>query len=117
MVKTRQLEDELNLTNECYTIVIKQLGEKENSLLDAKERADVAEAKILELKEELRVVTNNLKSLEVAEVKANQREKSYKGQIKALTAKLEKAETRAEFAEKSVQKLQNVVDSLEDEQG
>merc|ERR1712210_63915 len=33
------------------------------------------------------------------------REKSYKEQIKALTAKLKQAEARAEFAEKSVQKL------------
>merc|ERR1719376_893776 len=32
---------------------------------------------MLELEEELRVVANNLKSLEVAEEKANQREKSY----------------------------------------
>merc|ERR1711970_1548294 len=46
------------------------------------------ETKILELEEELRVVANNLKSLEVAEEKANQREKSYKEQIKNLTAKL-----------------------------
>merc|ERR1712233_177442 len=42
------------------------------------ERADVGETKILELEEELRVVANNLKSLEVAEEKANQREKTYK---------------------------------------
>merc|ERR1712062_664933 len=39
------------------------------------------ELKILELEEELRVVANNLKSLEVAEEKANQREKTYKEQI------------------------------------
>merc|ERR1711972_915244 len=69
----------------------------------AKERADVGETKILELEEELRVVANNLKSLEVAEENANQREKSYKEQIKTLTAKLKQAEARAEFADKSVQ--------------
>ncbi|KAB7505461.1 Tropomyosin, partial [Armadillidium nasatum] len=50
--------------------------------------------KIVELEEELRVVGNNLKSLEVSE---------------------EKAEARAEFAERSVQKLQKEVDRLEDE--
>merc|ERR1712107_703964 len=85
------------------------MGEK------AEERADVGETKILELEEELRVVVNNLKSLEVAEEKANQREKSYKEQIKALTAKLKQAEARAGFAEKSVQKLQKEVDRLDDE--
>merc|ERR1711974_482220 len=76
------------------------------------ERADAGETKILELEEELRVVANNLKSLEVAEEKANAREKAYKEQIKSLTTKLKQAEARAEFADKSVQKLQKEVDSL-----
>ena len=63
----------------------------------------------------MRVVANNLKSLEVAEEKSNQREKSYKEQIKTLTAKLKQAEARAEFASKSVEKLMTEVDRLEDE--
>merc|ERR1712080_65353 len=71
--------------------------------------------KFVDLEEELRVVANNLKSLEVAEEKANQREKTYKEQIKTLTAKLKQAEASAEFAEKSVLKLQKEVDRLEDE--
>merc|ERR1712126_559403 len=87
----------------------------ESELEKAEERADVGETKILELEEELRVVANNLKSLEVVEEKANQREKTYKDQIKTLSAKLKQAETRAEFAEKSVMKLQKEVDRLEDE--
>merc|ERR1712139_654262 len=79
------------------------------------ERADTGETKIMELEEELRVVGNNLKSLEVSEEKANQREESYKEQIKTLTGRLKQAEARAEFAERSVQKLQKEVDRLEDE--
>uniref|UniRef100_A0A0K0G2S4 Tropomyosin n=1 Tax=Strongyloides venezuelensis TaxID=75913 RepID=A0A0K0G2S4_STRVS len=71
--------------------------------------------KIVELEEELRVVGNNLKSLEVSEEKALQREDSYEEQIRNLTARLKEAETRAEFAERSVQKLQKEVDRLEDE--
>ena len=47
--------------------------------------------------------------LQVAEEKANQRETHYKEQIKSLTAKLKQAEARAEFAERSVQKLQKEV--------
>merc|ERR1712192_256561 len=93
----------------------KKLATCESELEKAEERADVGETKILELEEELRVVANNLKSLEVAEEKANQREKTYKEQIKTLTAKNKKAEARAEFAEKSVMKLQKEVDRLEDE--
>ena len=46
----------------------------------------------------------------MAEEKANQREKTYKEQIKTLSAKLKQAEARAEFAEKSVQKLQKEVE-------
>ena len=61
--------------------------------------------KIMELEEELKVVATNLKSLEVSEEKANQREIANKEQVKNLTAKLKQAEARAEFAEKSVQKL------------
>ena len=52
---------------------------------------------------------------QVAEEKANQREKTYKEQIKTLTSKLKQAEARAEFAEKSVQKLQKEVRSGMDE--
>jgi tropomyosin-1 len=67
------------------------------------------------LEEELRVVGNNLKSLEVSEEKALQREDSYEEQIRVLSQRLKEAETRAEFAERSVQKLQKEVDRLEDE--
>merc|ERR1712198_627025 len=65
------------------------------------ERADVSEFKIIELEEELKVVANNLKSLEVSEDKANQRESFYKSEIKRLTTKLKQSETRSEFAERS----------------
>merc|ERR1712173_201404 len=89
----------------------------ENRAIQDEERMGKLEGelKIIELEEELRVVATNLKSLEVSEDKANQREASYKEQIKTLTAKLKQAEARAEFAERSVQKLQKEVDRLEDE--
>merc|ERR1711956_13293 len=50
-----------------YDEVAKKLATCESDLEKAEERADVGETKILELEEELRVVANNLKSLEVAE--------------------------------------------------
>merc|ERR1712114_87753 len=98
-----------------YDEVAKKLAQCESDLEKAEERAEVGETKIVDLEEELRVVANNLKSLEVAEEKANQREKTYKEQIKTLTTKLNQAVARAEFAEKSVMKLQKEVDRLEDE--
>lgn len=61
----------------------------------------------------MRVVGNNLKSLEVSEEKSQQREEQYMSQIRIMTAKLKEAEARAEFAERSVQKLQKEVDRLE----
>ena len=70
----------------------------DSELEKAEFRADVVETKITELEEELRVVANNLKSLEVAEEEANRRETTY----------------RSDFAEKSVEKLQREVDHLED---
>jgi tropomyosin 1 len=87
----------------------------EQDLERAEERAEQGESKIVELEEELRVVGNNLKSLEVSEEKARQREDEFKEQIKGMTTRLKQAEARAEFAERSVQKLQKEVDRLEDE--
>ena len=59
------------------------------------------------------VVGNSLKSLEVSEEKANQRVEEFKRQLKTLTVKHKEAEARAEFAEKTVKKLQKEVDRLE----
>merc|ERR1712212_193368 len=94
-----------------YDEAQKKMQVAEASLEVNGERADVSEFKIIELK----VVANNLKSLEVSEDKANQRESFYKSEIKRLTTKLKQSETRSEFAERSVVKLQKEVDRLEDE--
>merc|ERR1712107_612955 len=71
-----------------YDEVQKKLVQTEADLERTEERAEVGEIKIVELEEELRVVANNLKSLEVSEEKANQREASNKEQIKTLTSRL-----------------------------
>ncbi|XP_039758328.1 tropomyosin isoforms c/e isoform X11 [Pararge aegeria] len=98
-----------------YEEVARKLVLMEQDLERAEERAELSECKIVELEEELRVVGNNLKSLEVSEEKATQREETYEGQVKLLDAQLKEAEARAEFAERSVQKLQKEVDRLEDD--
>ena len=61
------------------------VSQVEGDLQRAEERAEAGENKIVELEEELRVVGENLKALEVAEEKAQQREEEYKKQIKNLT--------------------------------
>lgn len=49
----------------------------------------------------------------MSEEKANQRVEEFKRQLKTLTVKHKEAEARAEFAEKTVKKLQKEVDRLE----
>ena len=66
----------------------------EGDLQRAEERAGAGESKIVDLEEELRVIGENLKSLEVAEEKAQQREEEYKRQIKNLSERLKTAEAR-----------------------
>ncbi|XP_015433026.1 PREDICTED: tropomyosin alpha-3 chain isoform X7 [Dufourea novaeangliae] len=98
-----------------YEEVARKLVMMEQDLERAEEKAELSEGKIVELEEELRVVGNNLKSLEVSEEKATQREENFVGQMKILHRQLREAEARAEFAERSVQKLQKEVDRLEDD--
>ncbi|RXM92745.1 Tropomyosin alpha-1 chain [Acipenser ruthenus] len=45
----------------------------------------------------------------------SQKEDKYEEEIKVLTDKLKEAETRAEFAERTVAKLEKSIDDLEDE--
>merc|ERR1739844_881301 len=107
----KQAED----ADKMYDETQKKMQETEKNLETSDERASVGEFKIIELEEELKVVANNLRSLEVSEDKANKRESHYKDEIKRLTVKLKQSETRSEFAERSVVKLQKEVDRLEDE--
>merc|ERR1711971_164773 len=117
-----KLEEELkDLRQRCedsdnmYDEVQKKVNQTEADLEKADIRVEVGEFKIIEMEEELRVVANNLKSLEVSEEKSNAREASDKTTVKSLSTKLKQAEARAEFAEKSVQKLQKEVDRLEND--
>nr|XP_009678978.1 PREDICTED: tropomyosin beta chain [Struthio camelus australis] len=67
-----------------------------------------------DLEEELKIVTNNLKSLEAQADKYSTKEDKYEEEIKLLGEKLKEAETRAEFAERSVAKLEKTIDDLEE---
>merc|ERR1712150_95315 len=107
----KQAED----ADKMYDETQKKMMETERNLEVSDEGASVGEFKIIELEEDLTVVANNLRSLEVSEDKANKRESHYKEEIKRLTVKLKQSETRSEFAERSVLKLQKEVDRLEDE--
>merc|ERR1739845_236226 len=92
--------------------VARKLAMVEGDLERAEERAEGGENKIVDLEEELRVIGENLKALEVAEEKAQQREEEYKKQVKTLFEKLKNAESRAEYGEKTVQKLNLRIDGI-----
>merc|ERR1719273_1451431 len=79
----KDARDKAEAADTSYEDVAKKLATCDSDLEKAEERADTGETKILELEEELRVVANNLKSLEVAEEKANAREKAYKEKANA----------------------------------
>ncbi|KAK3096642.1 hypothetical protein FSP39_001980 [Pinctada imbricata] len=72
-------------------------------------------SKIINLEEELTVVGANIKTLQVQNDQASQREDSYEETIRDLTQRLKDAENRATEAERTVSKLQKEVDRLEDE--
>uniref|UniRef100_A0A8B9HDH7 Uncharacterized protein n=1 Tax=Astyanax mexicanus TaxID=7994 RepID=A0A8B9HDH7_ASTMX len=66
-----------------------------------------------DLEEELKNVTNTLKSLEAQSEKYADKEDRYEEEIKVLTDRLKETETRAEFAEKTMAKLEKTIDDLE----
>ncbi|XP_048732481.2 tropomyosin-2 isoform X16 [Ostrea edulis] len=102
-------------TDRKYDEAARKLCVLEGELERAEERYELAERKVLELEEELKVVGNNMKSLEISEQEASQREDSYEETIRDLTQRLKDAENRATEAERTVSKLQKEVDRLEDE--
>merc|ERR1712034_281790 len=97
-----------------YEEAARKLALVEADLERAEERAEVGESKIVELEEEVKVVSNNLKSLEASEFQASKSEESFADQVKTLTSQCKEAEVRAETAERAVQRLQKEVDRLED---
>ncbi|KAK2818762.1 hypothetical protein Q5P01_024323 [Channa striata] len=112
-----QLKEAKHIAEEAdrkYEEVARKLVILEGDLERSEERAEVAEAKSGDLEEELKNVTNNLKSLEAQAEKYSQKEDKYEEEIKVLTDKLKEAETRAEFAERSVAKLEKTIDDLEE---
>ena len=64
-----------------YDEVARKLAMVEGDLKRAEDRAESGESKIVDLEEELRLIGENLKALEVGEEKAQQREEEYKKQV------------------------------------
>merc|ERR1711909_68252 len=82
-----------------FDAVSRTLVVVEGNLERAEERAESGESKVAEYEEELNLLANNLKSVEVALDKANEKEYEYENTVKDLDERLEEALKRAEFRE------------------
>merc|ERR1712025_110899 len=114
-ISENQLKEAKQMVEESdikYDEVARKLAMVEGDLERAEKRAETGENQIVDLEEELRVIGENLKALEVAEEKAQQREEEYKKQIKLLLDRLKSAESRGEYGEKNVQKLNLRIDGI-----
>jgi len=93
----------------------RRLDMMEDELKRTIERADNNQKKVENIDEELRVVGENMKQLEVSEEKALLREEKYKDQIAQIVARLKLADGRAEYGEMNITKLNQRIDGIEDD--
>ncbi|EYB93842.1 hypothetical protein Y032_0178g664 [Ancylostoma ceylanicum] len=84
----------------------------EADLERAEERAEAGENKIVELEEELRVVGNNLKSLELSEEKALEKEDIFAEQIRQLDERMKEVRTHTRRAVEAERDLAAIATNL-----
>merc|ERR1712133_180770 len=80
--------------------------------VESKARKHEKERVVLE--EELRILTNNLKSLECAKDKSCKKEEVMGDKVKIMISKSNEMESRADMAEKAAEKLQDEVERLQE---
>ena len=95
--------------------ISRRMGVAEDELKRSMERAELAEANLIKVEEQLKNVGENMKQLEVSEEKAIAREEKFKEQIRALMIRLKEADKRAEYGEMNITKLNIRIDDIEDE--
>merc|ERR1711920_946798 len=76
------------------------------------EKAVEAEAKIQELEEQMNIVGQNMKTLELSETQALKRHEEFEEKIRDLILNLKFAEIQAAAAEREAAKLQKELDAL-----
>merc|ERR1712212_1452003 len=128
--RVQELEEDLETTENKYVIAMQKYDKAATTADDSDRMAKVLQNRSQEDEKKMSTLAEQLKDAqkqaEDADVKYDdaskkmqtceaQLESYYKDEIKRLTAKLKQSDTRAEFAERSVQKLQKEVDRLEDE--
>merc|ERR1719350_1356798 len=93
----------------------RKLGVQEAELKRAVERAEMAEAKLKGIEEELETVGDNMKQLEKSAEKALEREEKLVEKIYNLQTKYKSTEARFEYGEMNITKLNQRIDDIEDE--
>merc|ERR1711910_45437 len=93
----------------------RKLGVQEAELKRAVERAEMAEAKLKGIEEELETVGDNMKNLESSAEKALEREEKLVEKIYNLQSKYKTTEARFEYGEMNITKLNQRIDDIEDE--
>merc|ERR1712223_1679982 len=93
----------------------RKLGVQEAELKRAVERAEMAEAKLKGIEEDLETVGDNMKQLEKSAEKALEREEKLVEKIYNLQSKYKVTEARFEYGEMNITKLNQRIDDIEDE--
>merc|ERR1712012_844647 len=93
----------------------RKLGVQEAELKRAVERAEMAEAKLKGIEEELETVGDNMKQLEKSAEKALERDEKLVEKIYNLQSKYKTTEARFEYGEMNITKLNQRIDDIEDE--
>merc|ERR1711962_1455904 len=93
----------------------RKLGVQGAELKRAVERAELAEAKLKGIEEELETVGDNMKQLEKSAEKALEREEKLVEKIYNLQSKYKTTEARFEYGEMNITKLNQRIDDIEDE--
>merc|ERR1712234_35068 len=98
--RVQGLEEDLEKTEEKLLTANQKLDKAATAADDSERMKKVLQNKAEEDEKRMAKLEDELKEARNQAEKANQREQSYKEQIKTLTARLKQAEARAEFAEK-----------------
>lgn len=101
-------------SSQKYDEVSKKILSIEVRLEEVESKARKHEKEKLILEEELRILTNNLKSLECAKDKSCKKEEVLGDKVKIMMSKSKEMESRADLAEKAAEKLQDEVEQLQE---
>merc|ERR1719147_309678 len=95
--------------------ISRKLATLEADAARGNERAEIAEKKIIDIEEELRVVGQNMQTLEVGEEKTIKREEKLQAEIMDLRHKLKASDYLGEQAEMNIQRLNVRIDQTEED--